>query len=83
MCARSLQSCLTLHNAMDCVACQVPLWDFPVKITGVGCHALLQGNLPDPGIKPTSPEAPALQADSLPLSCRGSPCIAQLRFIKS
>ena len=32
------------------------------KNTGVGCHFLLQGNLPDPGIKPRSPE---LQADSL------------------
>ena len=29
-------------------------WDFPGKMTGVGCHFLLQGNLPDPGIKPTS-----------------------------
>ena len=36
-------------------------WDFPGKNTGVGCHALLQGNLPDPGIKPRSP---ALQTDS-------------------
>ena len=26
-------------------------WDFPGKNTGVGCHFLLQGNLPDPGIK--------------------------------
>ena len=37
-------------------------WDFPGKNTGVGCHGLLQGNLPNPGIKPRSP---ALQADSL------------------
>jgi len=29
----------------------------------VGCPLLLQGNLPNPGIKPRSP---ALQADSLP-----------------
>ena len=29
----------------------------------MGCHFLLPGNLPDPGIKPRSP---ALQADSLP-----------------
>ena len=29
----------------------------------LGCHFLLQGNLPDPGIEPGSP---ALQADSLP-----------------
>ena len=26
-------------------------WDSPGKNTGVGCHALLQGNLPDPGIE--------------------------------
>ena len=40
-------------------------WDSPGKNTGVGCHSLLQGNLPDPEIKPGFP---ALQADSLPLS---------------
>ena len=32
--------------------------------TGVGCHALLQGNLPNPGIKPTSLLSPAF-ADGL------------------
>ena len=37
-------------------------WDFLGKSTGVGCHFLLQGNLPDPGIEPGSP---ALQADAL------------------
>ena len=31
------------------------------------------GDLPDPGIKPTSPVAPDLQVDSLLLSHRGSP----------
>ena len=31
------------------------LWDFPSKNTGVGCHFLLQGNLPDLGMEPTSP----------------------------
>ena len=30
-------------------------WDFPGKNTGVGCHSLLQGNLPYPGLKPASP----------------------------
>ena len=29
-------------------------WDFPGKNTGVGCHPF-PGDLPDPGIKPTSP----------------------------
>ena len=31
------------------------------------------GDLPDPGIEPASPVSPVLQADSLPLSHRGSP----------
>ena len=35
-------------------------WDSPGKNTGVGCHALLRGNLPNPGIKPESLESPAL-----------------------
>ena len=35
---------------------------FPRQEYGVGCHFLLQGIFPDPGIKPRSP---ALQADSL------------------
>ena len=34
----------------------------------MGCHFLLQGNLPNPGIKPGSP---ALQADSLPTELLG------------
>ena len=25
-------------------------WDFPSKNTGAGCHVLIQGGLPDPGI---------------------------------
>ena len=36
------------------------------------CHAFLQGNLPNPGVKPLSPESPALQMDSLLLSHWGS-----------
>ena len=35
----------------------------------MGCHFLLQGIFPDPGIEPWSP---ALKADSLPLSHQGS-----------
>ena len=35
---------------------QAPLsMDFPGKVTGVGCHFLLQGILPDPGVEPESP----------------------------
>ena len=36
-------------------------WNSPGKNTGVGCHSLLQGNLPNPAFEPPSP---ALQADS-------------------
>ena len=35
-------------------------WDSPRKNTRVGCHALLQGNLPDPQIEPTPLMSPAL-----------------------
>ena len=43
--------------------------DFPGKNTGIGCHALLQGNLPNIGNEPRSP---ALQADSLPSESPGN-----------
>ena len=56
------QSCLTHWDPMDCSppgsSC-----NSPGKNTGVGSHALLQGNLLNPRIKPGSP---TLQADSLP-----------------
>ena len=46
------------------VARQTPLsMVFSCMNTGVGCHALLQADLPDPGNEPRSP---ALQTDSLP-----------------
>ena len=32
------------------VACQAPLWNFPGKNTGVGCHFLLQGIFPTHGL---------------------------------
>ena len=38
-------------------------WNSPGKNTGVGCHSLLQGNLPNPGIEPGFP---VLHTDSLP-----------------
>ena len=53
------------------VACQASLsMGFPSQETGMGCHFLLQGNLPDCGIKPVSP---ALQDDSLPIESHGKP----------
>ena len=50
-----------LENIMDCSprGSSAP-GDSPGKNTGVGCHALLQGNLPNPGIKVASVTSPAL-----------------------
>ena len=42
------------------------------KNTGVGCHSLLQGIFPTPGIEPGSPIL-HWQADSYPLYHQGSP----------
>ena len=70
--AKLLQSRLTLCSPMDC------------SPQGSSVHGILQarilewvsmpppGDLPNPGIKPTSPAARALQADSLLLSHWGS-----------
>ena len=53
---KSLQSCLILCDPMDYsppgpsrLLCP---WDFPVKNTGVGCYALLQGIFLTQGSKP-------------------------------
>ena len=57
------QSCLTLGDPMDYSppGSSVGIWDFPGKSTGVGCHFLFQGDLPDPGIEP---RFPTLKADA-------------------
>ena len=51
-------------------------WNSPGKNTGVGCHFLLQGNLPNPGIEPGSP---VLQANSLPIESPGKPLIQPVK----
>ena len=49
------QSCLTLCDPMDCSPPGSSVHGLsPGKNTGVGCHALLQGIFPNPGIKPRS-----------------------------
>ena len=40
---------------MDCTHQANQAWDSLGKNTGVGCHAFLQGNLPDPGVEPPFP----------------------------
>ena len=65
------QSCPTLCDPMDCSPPGSSVHgDSPGKSTRVDCHALLQGNLPNPGIKSRSP---ALQVDSLPSEPPGKP----------
>ena len=61
------QLCLTLRLDGLQPARLLRPWSSPGKNTGVGGHSLLQGDLPDPGIKPSSL---ALQADSLPFELR-------------
>ena len=46
-------------------------WNSPGKNNGVGCYLLLQGGLPDPGVKPAS--SVLAGSRSLPLSHQGSP----------
>ena len=55
------------------VACQVPLSvGFLRQEYWSGLPFPILGDLPNPGIKPTFPVSPPLQADSLPLN-QGSP----------
>ena len=53
-------------------------WDSPEKNTGVGCHALLQGIFPTPGLKSESLTSPALEAGSLLLVPPGKPHVPWL-----
>ena len=66
------QLCLTLCNTMHCSppGSSILRGDSSGKNTGVGCHVLLQGNLPHPAIKLRSP---ALQVDSLLSEPPGKP----------
>ena len=54
-------------------------WNCPGKNTRVVCHALLQGTLPTPAIKPESPTSPALAGGSLPLASPGKPLMESIK----
>ena len=65
------QSCPTLCDLMDCSPPGSSVHgDSPGKNTGVGCHAFLQGDPPNPG---TEPRSPTLPVDSLPSESPGKP----------
>ena len=72
---KSLPSCLTLrpyrlyHTRLLCP------WDSAGKNTGVGCYALFQGIFLTQGSNPHLLCLLHWQADSLPLSCLGSPVL--------
>ena len=69
--AKSLQSCPTLCDPMDSIAARLLCpWDFPVKNTGVGCHALLQGIFWAHGLNRSLLHR---QVGSLPLAPPGKP----------
>ena len=73
---KPLQSCLTLYDPMD-YSPQAPLVHGILQARTLERVAMPSppGDLPDPGIKPTSLETSVLQADSLPLSHQGNPNI--------
>ena len=67
--AQLLQSCPTLCDPMDCSSPGSSVHGgFPRQEYWSGLPCCPPGDLPDSGIKPTSPVSPALQADSSPLS---------------
>ena len=71
--AKSFQLCPTLWDPMDCTH-QAPLsMGFSRQEYWSGLPCPPPADLPNSGIKPTSPMAPAFQVDYLPLSNQGSP----------
>ena len=67
MCAKSLQSCPTLCDSMDCSPPGSSVHgSLQARIQENGLPFLASGDLPDPGIKPRSLMPPAL-AGSLSL----------------
>ena len=67
-------SCVRLFESLWTVAHQALLsMGFSKQGYWSGLSCPPPGILPNPGIKPASPAAPALQVESLPLSHQGSP----------
>ena len=72
-CAKSLQSCPTLYDSGLQSSRLLCPWDSPDKITGVGCHALLQGIFLTQGLNLHFLCLLHWQAGSLPLVPPGEP----------
>ena len=69
--AKSLQSCPTLCNPMDCSPPGSSFHGFSRQESWSGLPGPPPGHLPSPGIEPESLASPALVADSLPLAPPG------------
>ena len=81
--AKSLQSCPTLWPYGPQRARLLCPWGSPGKNTGVGCHALLQGIFPTPGLNPRLLYLLHCQAGSLLQAPLGKPCVCcSLKEIK-
>ena len=73
LCAKLLQSCLTLQPYRLKLLRLLCPWDCPGKNTGVSCQALRQGICPIQGFKPGLLCLLHWQVDSLPLAPPGKP----------
>ena len=74
VCVPQSLGCVRLFETLWTVACETPLsMGFFCQEYCSGLPLPTPGDLPSPGIEPTYSASPALQADSLPLSHRGSP----------
>ena len=86
VCVKSLQSCQTLCDPMDCNPPGSSVHgDSPGKSTGVGCHALLQGIFLNHGSNSHLLSLVHWQADSLSLAPPAKPSrfansLKRLRF---
>ena len=69
--AKSLQSCPTLRSLWTVAYQSPPSMGFSRQEYWSGLPHPPSGDLPDPGIKPSYPVAPALQLNSLPLASPG------------
>ena len=75
-CVHRVQLCVTQWTAAPQASLSMGFFRQESQ-SGLPCPP--PGDLPNPGIKPVSPELPALQVDSLLQSPWGVPCIPQQR----
>ena len=85
-CVNGMPSATAIVHAHSCPSFCIPL-DY--SLPGFSVHGIFQarkwsglpfsppGDLPDPGIEPTFPVSPELQADSLPAGPSGKPRISR------